>query len=141
MTIIAGQPLDLDTIIAALAKIDDLESALGAGKNESVIIKNGIATFYPTSSMSIEAANVSLEKTEAKADQIGFSHTFKTKYRQPPVVTATLVHTAKSTVVRNHSVVITNIDTSGVSGYVSFQASGNIPETTVNLVAIGTTIG
>lgn len=142
MTIIAGQPLDLQTIIAAINDINDLKAELGLDKNESIIIgQDRVANTYPTSSISVEAANISLDKVEAKSDQIGFRHSFTTKYSKPPVVTATLFHTAGSNVVQDHSVVITKITTQEVSGYVRFQASGSIANTSLNVVAVGSATG
>ncbi len=142
MTIIAGQPLDLPTIIAAINDINDLKAQLGLDKNESVIIgQDRVATVYPTSGISVEAANISIDKTEAKSDQIGFRHTFVTKFSKPPVVTSTMLHTAGSNVVQDHSIVITKITTQEVSGYVRFQSSGSVANTSLNIIAVGSAIG
>ena len=142
MTIIASQPLDLPTIIAAINEINSLKNQLGLDKNESIIIgQDRVATTYPTSGISIEAANVPLDRVEVKSDKADFLHTFSTPYNKPPVVTATLFHTAGSSVVQDHSVVITKITTREVSGYVKFQASGGIANTSVNVVAVGASAG
>lgn len=142
MTIIAGQPLDLDTIIKAIDTVNDLSSRQGKEIADSVITgQDRVANTYATQTLSIQAAIVPLDKVEATGDQVGFSHSFTTKYSKPPVVTATLFHTAGSNVVQDHAVVITNITTDKVSGYVKFQANGGIANTSLNIIAVGSSTG
>jgi hypothetical protein len=137
MTIIAGQPIDLQTIIDTINKVNTLETQLAQNSTQSSITGyDGVKTNYPASKISIEAANIKLDKTEANANQIAFSLTL-TNFKKTPIVTATLVSTSNSTVVQDHSVVITEVTTSTVKGYVKFQASGTIPNTTVNIIAVG----
>jgi len=138
MTIIAGQPLDIQTIIDTVNTVNGLVSRQGKEATDSSVTgQDKVTNTYSTTSLSIQAANVSLDKVEATADIVTFSHSFAIAYQKPPVVTATLFHTANSSVVQDHAVVITNTTTQNVSGYVKFQASGSIANTSVNIIAIG----
>ena len=141
MTIIAGQPLDLQTIITAINELNDLKAQLGLDRNESVVISDDrIKRTYPTSALSLEAVNVTLDKVETSANQVTFKHAFTTQYQNKPVVTATLFSTSGTNVVQDHSVVITTLNTKEVSGYVRFQANGSIANTSVNIIAVGSRI-
>jgi len=141
MTFIAGQPVDLQTIIKTVDKVNNLESELAQNTNASVVVKNSTATTYRTSAISVEAAEVNLQSSEAKSDQIRFNHSFKVGYKTAPVVTATLIHTEKSNVVQDHTIVIDVITTSNVSGYVKFRSNGSIAGSKINIIAVGSTTG
>ena len=137
MTITPGQPIDLATITQAINDLNDLTAVVKTSTSNSIYVgQDSVSVQNATSKMSMEAAYVNLDKTETKADSVQFRHTFKTNFTKPPVVTATLFEKSSSSVVQNHSVVITSITTREIVGYVKFEASGKF-NSLINLIAIG----
>lgn len=135
-----GQPLDVtylyriaeavndavDTISTATYNYTSIDSK-GIGRED---VKNSNAKIYATYYDVVADETVSGNTTKT------FTIPFASEFKYPPIVTATPVN-AGSTVGNDVLVVINSVSTSGVTGTVRFNSSGQVTNISVHVIAIG----
>lgn len=135
-----GQPLDVtylyqianalndavDTISTATYNYTSIDTK-GVGRQD---VKNSNAKIYAAYVDIISSETVSSNTTKT------FSINFASEFKYPPLVTATPIN-AGGTVGNDVLVVINSVTTSGVTGTVRFNSSGQVTNISVNILAIG----
>lgn len=135
-----GQPLDVtylyqianalndavDTISTATYNYTSIDTK-GVGRQD---IKNSNAKVYAAYVDIISNETVSGNTTKT------FSINFASEFKYPPLVTATPIN-AGGTVGNDVFVVINSVTTSGLTGTVRFNSSGQVTNVSVNVLAIG----
>lgn len=135
-----GQPLDVtylyriaeavndavDTISTATYNYTSIDTR-GSGRED---VKNSNAKFYATYADVIADETVSGNTTKT------FTVNFASEFKYPPIVTATPVNEG-STIGNDVFVVINSVSTSGMTGTVRFNSSGQVTRISVNVIAIG----
>lgn len=135
-----GQPLDVtylyriaeavndavDTISTATYNYTSIDSK-GIGRED---VKNSNAKIYATYYDVVADETISGNTTKT------FTIPFASEFKYPPIVTATPVN-AGSTVGNDVLVVINSVSTSGVTGTVRFNSSGQVTNISVHVIAIG----
>lgn len=135
-----GQPLDVtylyqianalndavDTISTATYNYTSVDTK-GVGRQD---VKNSNAKIYATYVDIVSNETVSSNTTKT------FSINFASEFKYPPLVTATPIN-AGGTVGNDVLVVINSVTTSGVTGTVRFNSSGQVTNISVNVLAIG----
>lgn len=135
-----GQPLDVtylyqianalndavDTISTATYNYTSVDTK-GIGRQD---VKNSNAKIYATYVDIVSNETVSSNTTKT------FNINFASEFKYPPLVTATPIN-AGGTVGNDVLVVINSVTTSGVTGTVRFNSSGQVTNISVNVLAIG----
>jgi hypothetical protein len=135
-----GQPLDVtylyqianalndavDTISTATYNYTSIDTK-GIGRQD---VKNSNAKIYATYVDIISNETVSGNTTKT------FSVNFASEFKYPPLVTATPIN-AGGTIGNDVFVVINSVTTSGITGTVRFNSSGQVTNISVNVLAIG----
>lgn len=135
-----GQPLDVtylyqianalndavDTISTATYNYTSIDTK-GIGRQD---VKNSNAKVYATYVDIISNETVSGNTTRT------FSINFASEFKYPPLVTATPIN-AGGTIGNDVFVVINSVTTSGITGTIRFNSSGQVTNISVNVIAIG----
>jgi hypothetical protein len=135
-----GQPLDVTYIYQLADAFNDLSDSFSSSvyNYTSVDTISAGTQNVPTSQSRIIGKIVSVadNSTVNAGNEKSFSVSFDTGFKYSPVVTASPVNIGGTQAGQNITVVITSITTSGVTGVVRFNASGNL-SVSVHVIAIG----
>jgi hypothetical protein len=135
-----GQPLDLSYIYQVATAINDISSEISPSIYKYVSIDT--PTAGPQNIRASESRiiagyqDVAINSNVNSGNQQTFSYSFKTDFKYPPIVTATLINIGNTPAGQNVSVILTNVSTSAAEGVVKFNSSGDL-SVGVNLIAIG----
>jgi hypothetical protein len=135
-----GQPLDLSYIYQVATAINDISSEISPSIYKYVSIDTPAAG--PQNIRASEARmiagymDVATNSNVNSGNEKPFRYAFKTDFKYPPIVTATLINIGNTPAGQNVSVILTNVSTSAAEGVVKFSSSGDL-SVGVNLIAIG----
>jgi hypothetical protein len=135
-----GQPLDLSYIYQVATAINDISSEISPSIYKYVSIDT--PTAGPQNIRASESRiiagyqDVTINSNVNSGNQQTFTYPFKTDFKYPPIVTATLINIGNTPAGQNVSVILTNVSTSAAEGVVKFNSSGDL-SVGVNLIAIG----
>jgi hypothetical protein len=135
-----GQPLDLSYMYQVATAINDISSEISPSIYKYVSIDT--PTAGPQNIRASESRiiagyqDVAINSNVNSGNEQSFRYPFKTDFRYPPIVTATLINVGNTPAGKNVSVILTNVSTSAVEGVVKFNSSGDL-SVGVNLIAIG----
>lgn len=136
-----GQPLDV-TYISQLAQVvNELSNAISP------------STYKYTSIDTPDAGRVNLKGSEARViggrvrvvgsgtftagEEKTFTYPFPGEFKYKPIATATAINTGNTVAGKNVTVVLKEITTAGLDGFVRFNTSGDNVAIDVNLIIIG----
>jgi hypothetical protein len=135
-----GQPLDLSYIYQVATAINDISSEISPSIYKYVSIDT--PTAGPQNIRASESRiiagylDVVSNSNVNSGNQQTFTYPFKTDFKYPPIVTATLINVGNTPAGQNVSVVLSNVSTSAIEGVVKFNSSGDL-SVGINLIAIG----
>lgn len=129
-----GQPLDVDYIAQMASQVNQLTTIVG-DRSSSFSSINDVSV--KTSDMKIFAKTVNVFASTNKTDGDVVDYTISyPPFNGNPVVTATIVSGAASTIGDDATVVLKNISTSSCTFRVTFNTGGNL-DIFVNVIAMG----
>jgi hypothetical protein len=135
-----GQPLDLSYIYQLATAINDISSEISPSIYKYVSIDT--PTAGPQNIRASEARiiggylDIVNNSNVNSGNEKPFIYNFRTDFKFPPIVTATLINVGNTPAGQNVSVILTNVSTSAAEGVVKFNSSGDL-SVGVNLIAIG----
>lgn len=134
-----GQPLDVTYIYEMAQAINDLSKEVSPATYDYVTIQT--VDYGPQNRKATEVRVIGgLAKIAPgnyiAGDQVPFSLSFSGEFRYPPIVTATPVNVGQTPAGSNVSVILNDPTTSSISGFLKFNASGQV-SVNINLVIIG----
>jgi hypothetical protein len=135
-----GQPLDVTYIYELAKAINDLSTQVASASYNFTTIDNGSSNkeTIKTSNAKIIGAYIPIfsNSTVSAGNEKAFTYSFQSEFKFPPIVTATAKNITGEAAGQNVTVVLRDITTSKVDGFVRFNASGNL-SLAVNLIAVG----
>ena len=131
-----GQPLDVTYISQMATAINNMSKILPATiKNFSVESSGSVnlnEIFFIAKSKAVVSSG-----TKTAGEEVAFPIDYNSViFKSPPIITATLVNTGKSTAGKNTTIVLSDITPSGATGTVRFNATGDV-SVVVNLMIMG----
>jgi hypothetical protein len=135
-----GQPLDLSYIYQVATAINDISSEISPSIYKYVSIDTpaaGPQNIRVSESRIIAGyLDIANNSNVNSGNEKPFRYPFKTDFKYPPIVTATLINIGNTPAGQNVSVILTNVSTSAAEGVIKFGSSGDL-SIGVNLIAIG----
>lgn len=135
-----GQPLDVSYLYSITNALNQLsDSVSSATYNYTTIdtVSSGKQNIKTSEARIIGGyITVSLDSTVTASQTKSFTYTFPSDFKYTPIVTASPVNSGKTTAGENVTVVLTDITRSSVTGFVRYNANGQV-STVVNLIIIG----
>jgi hypothetical protein len=136
-----GQPIDYQYIYQIVDTLNELSTKVTSKFSESKFQnKQGANETHRLNDMSM-VAGYALVKENADATsekEIKFDYAFGVTFKYPPVVTVTPIMLQDTAAGRDVSVVIKDITTTNMNGFISFNASKKGKASIgVNIIAIG----
>jgi len=135
-----GQPLDVSYIYQLVDAVNELSQQVSSATYNytTVDTANAGQQSIKTSDARIVAGfdSVANNSTVSAGNEKPFSVKFKSDFKYAPIATATAVNVSGTPAGQNLTVVINSITTSGVTGIVRFNASGDV-SVSVHVIAIG----
>ena len=135
-----GQPIDVSYIYQitnAVNQLSDQVSTTGYNYTTIDTVSVGKKDVKTSEARVIGGRYVMAAKSRLADSTETFSYSFNGNFKYPPIVTATIVNTGGvGTAGDAATVVLTSIDSNGLTGLVRFDKAGNA-STTVNLIIIG----
>jgi hypothetical protein len=135
-----GQPLDVAYLYKITSAINQLsDSVSSATYNYTTIdtVSSGKQNIKTSEARVIGGfITVSIDSTVTASQTKSFTYTFPSDFKYTPIVTASPVNSGKTTAGENVTVVLTDITRSSVTGFVRYNANGQV-STIVNLIIIG----
>jgi hypothetical protein len=135
-----GQPIDYQYIYQIVDALNGLSTKVTSKFSESKFDNGTIKETHRLNDLAVVAGYVEVtNNTNVNAKtELPFTYNFNNNYKYPPVVTATPVLIKNTNAGRDSSVVINDVSTSRVTGYVSFNGAGTEKASVgVNIIAIG----
>lgn len=136
-----GQPIDYQYIYQIVDNLNELSTKVTSKFSESKFQnKQGISETHRLNDLSVVAGykEVVVAKDVTSEKEIGFSYDFGVTFKYPPVVTASPILIENTNAGRDVAVVINDISTTRMTGYVSFNAAKTGKASVgVNIIAIG----
>lgn len=136
-----GQPIDYQYIYQIVENLNELSTKVTSKFSESKIQnKAGINETHRLNDLSVVAGykEVVSGKDVTSEKEISFSYDFGVTFKYMPVVTASPILIENTNAGRDVAVVINDVSTTRVTGYVSFNASKTGKASVgVNIIAIG----
>jgi hypothetical protein len=130
-----GQPIDVAYIAQITNAVNQISDKLiTTGYNYSTISGKDL----PTSDLRIVATSISVSSasSETAATTKTFEFPYGIDFASVPIATATILNNGESDAGDAATVVLTNVNTQGLSGLVKFQKTGSVT-TNVNLIVVG----
>ena len=135
-----GQPLDLSYMYQVATAINDISSEISPSIYKYVSIDTptaGPQNIRVSESRIIAGyKDIATNSNVNSGNEQSFTYPFKTDFKYPPIVTATLINIGNTPAGQNVSVILNNVSTSAVQGVVKFGSSGDL-SVGVNIIAIG----
>jgi hypothetical protein len=136
-----GQPLDV-TYISQLAQVvNELSSVVSPAtyKYTSIDIPNSSKQNINISEARVIGGRVRVvpSGTITAGEEKTFTYSFAGEFKYTPIATATAVNFGDTIAGKNITVVLKNITTSGLEGFVKFNTTGDNVTIDVNLIIIG----
>ena len=135
-----GQPLDVTYIYQLADTINTLSTQVSSATYNYTTVDTVSAgkQNIKTSDARVVAGYdlVANNSTVSAGNEFPFAVRFDGDFKFPPIATATPVNIGGTPAGQNLSVVITSVTTSGVTGVVRFNASGDL-SVSVHVIAIG----
>jgi hypothetical protein len=129
-----GQPLDVDYIAQIATQVNQLTTLVG-DRSSSFSSVNDVSV--KTSDMKFFAKTVNVFASTNKTDGDAVDYTVSyPPFNGNPIVTATIVSGASSTIGDDATVVMKNISSSNCTFRITFNTGGNL-DIFVNIIAIG----
>jgi hypothetical protein len=136
-----GQPLDV-TYISQLAQVvNDLSSAISPAtyRYTSIDTPNAGKQNIKSSEVRIIGGNVRVggSGTVTAGEEKEFTYSFAGEFKYTPIATATAINSGTTIAGKNVTIILKSVTTSGLSGFVRFNTSGDNVAIDVNLIIIG----
>ena len=129
-----GQPLDVDYISQIAGQVNQL-TTLGGDRSSSFSTINDVTVKTADIKMFAKTVNVFASTNKTDGDVVDYTISYP-PFNGNPVVTATIVSGASSSIGDDSIVVLKNISTSSCTFRVTFNTGGNL-DIFVNILAIG----
>ena len=130
-----GQPLDVPYIYNLVNTVNDLSNQVSSATYKYSTINNENVKTSDTRIFA-QSKSVANNSTVSAGNEVSFSISFEGDFKFVPIVSATPVNIGGTPAGQNLSVVVTSVTTSGVTGVVRFNASGDLT-VSVHVIAIG----
>jgi hypothetical protein len=137
-----GQPLDLQYVSAMVEAINTLTTSVNSASKNLSTIKNqeNQAAYDLTSNISFNAGfkEIITNKYIDPGNLEAFSYKFEPSFNKTPVVTITPVNSGGTTIGQDITVVINNVNSGEVTGWLKFNnTSGGNATVGINVIAVG----
>jgi hypothetical protein len=129
-----GQPLDVDYISQIAGQVNQLTTLVG-DRSSSFSTINDVTVKTADIKMFAKTVNVFASTNKTDGDVVDYTISYP-PFNGNPVVTATIVSGASSSIGDDSIVVLKNISTSSCTFRVTFNTGGNL-DIFVNILAIG----
>ncbi len=129
-----GQPLDVDYISQIAGQVNQLTTLVG-DRSSSFSSINDISVKTADIKIFAKTVNVFASTNKTDGDVVDYTISYP-PFNGNPIVTATIVSGASSSIGDDSVVVLKNISTSGCTFRVTFNTGGNL-DIFVNILAIG----
>lgn len=129
-----GQPLDVDYISQIAGQVNQLTTLVG-DRSSSFSTINDVTVKTADIKMFAKTVNVFASTNKTDGDVVDYTISYP-PFNGNPVVTATIVSGASSSIGDDSIVVLKNVSTSSCTFRVTFNTGGNL-DIFVNILAIG----
>lgn len=129
-----GQPLDVDYVSQIAGQVNQLTTLVG-DRSSSFSSINDVSVKTADIKIFAKTVNVFASTNKTDGDVVDYTISYP-PFNGNPIVTATIVSGASSSIGDDSVVVLKNISTSGCTFRVTFNTGGNL-DIFVNILAIG----
>lgn len=135
-----GQPLDLSYIYQLANAVNELSSQISPSSQKYVTIDTPAAGNQNVKASEARIIGkyvaVANNSSVTAGNETDFDYQFPTDFKYAPIVTATPVNFGQTQAGKDVSVILKSVTTSGISGTVKFNTSGDL-SVAVNVIIVG----